>query len=271
MATEYIWQNGRFVQLTRTDPGEILVADSWRSESGRAAAFDYHVARFEDAVGRLADTAIDWNAIWRGATEIILREPERSLFPRISFEPEGIVLAIRPCMKAREFTSLTVLDAPDPRQQPRIKGPDIQRLAAVKVGAATDDVILSDTDGALLEATTGALVFWRDRGIVISNRFEKQLASVTLRQLYDRAHELEIPVAFRPVYASELAEGALWFVNAVHGVSPVFEVTDHDRVIGIPEHPNEGEWRDWWWTTFAPMGAPNTERVHPSLERFAGN
>lgn len=270
MATEYLWRNEQFAECSRTEPGEILVADSWRSEGGRLAAFGYHIARFEDAVARVSEVSVDWGAVWRGVTDVIARESESSLFPRISLEEAGIVLAIRPCMKAREFTSLTVLDGPDPREHPRIKGPDIARLVAVKGSAKTDDVILTDTDGAVLEASTGALVFWRDGGIVISNRFAKQLASVTLRQVYDRARELEIPIAFRPVFARELAEGPLWFVNAVHGVSPVFDVTIDDRVIAVPEHPNEGEWRDWWWTTLEPIHLSGSERVHPSLEMLAG-
>ncbi|KAB1643108.1 aminotransferase class IV [Gulosibacter chungangensis] len=315
MTVEYRWQGGQFVRFERAAAGEILVADSWRSEATRAAAFDYHVARFEDAVARVSQTRFDWPAIWRGVAALIAAEGAASLFPRISVEtssapgegadiatgtgtgtdmatdrgmgkstgkgnPSGtlidgaleppLVLAIRPCPSAREFTSLTVYDGLDPRQSPQIKGPDIARLAAAKATVGTDDIILRDADGVVLEASTGALVHWLDRQIVLSNRFDRQLASVTQRQVYDRALELEIPVSFRAVRPEELGRGPLWFVNAVHGVSPVLEIHTADGPIAIPEHPQEAEWRDWWWTTLQPIDATVTSlqdrhRTHPAL------
>lgn len=273
MATEYLWQGGAFVPLDREAAGELLVADSWRSEGGRVAAFHYHAVRFADAVGRVSQTVFDWGAVWNALAEVIAREPETSLFPRLSLEPAGLVLAIRPCPPARTQTSLTVLDRVDPRRSPQIKGPDIARLAAAKAKAATDDVILGDSDGALLETSTGALVFWRDGGIVLSNRFERQLASVTLRQVYDRATALRIPVSFRALFPHELGEGPLWFVNAVHGVSPVREVIVRNEKAVIPGHPDVAQWRDWWWGTLDPIneGSRTQERdhPHPSLEPFA--
>ncbi|MGO1544521.1 MAG: aminotransferase class IV [Gulosibacter sp.] len=273
MATEFLWQAGRFVHLDRTAPGELLVADSWRSESGRVAAFGYHLARFEDAVGRVSQAEFDWPAVWQGMVDVLASETEASLFPRISLEAASLILAVRPCMPARERTTLALYRGEDPRHSPLIKGPDIPRLAAAKATAPADDVILLAEDGALLETTTGALLHWRDGGIVISNRFEQQLASVTLRQAYDRAMALDIPVTFRAIYPSELGDGPLWFLNSVHGVSPVPEVRVGDDAITVPAHPDAADWQNWWWDTLAPIGDSDFDagnrRTHPSLRELS--
>lgn len=269
MATEYRWRYDRFEHIPNAPARELLVADSWRSEGGRAAALEYHFARFEDAVGRVGGPAFDWALVWRALSRQLERAPEPSLFPRIGLDTEGLILTVRPCPPARAATTLAVFEGADPRRAPQIKGPDIARLAREKAGAATDDLILRDTDGALLEATTGALVRWRDDGLVISNRFDRQLPSVTLRQVFDRARGMRIPVHFQPLFAAELGDGPLWFLNAVHGISPVREVELAGETITIPEHPDLVRWRAWWWTTLAPiteaLDSAATRRRHPSL------
>ncbi|MDJ1372064.1 aminotransferase class IV [Gulosibacter molinativorax] len=286
MTVEYRWQGDAFVRVARDAPGELLVADSWRSEGGRVAAFEYHVARFEDACRRVSHVDYGWRAVWASLIRVIEAEGDASLFPRISLEAVGavagrdsgpspdLILAIRPCPTARDETTLLVYDAPDPRLDPRTKGPDIPRLARAKAAAlaaddatdarAADDIILTDADGALLEASTGSLVHWRDGGIVLSNRFERQLPSVTMRQVTDRAEQLGIPVDYRSIYATELGDGPLWFVNADHGVSPVSEVRAGRQAIAIPAHPDAHEWRDWWWATFEQPDA-NTATGRPAL------
>lgn len=272
MAKEFIWRGSAFAPFDRDEVGDLLVADSWRSEAGRVAAFGSHIARFEDAVGRVSRATFNWDAVWHGVAHIILNEAEASLFPRISLEAAGLVLAIRPCPPARAQTTLTVFDGPDPRLTPQIKGPDIPRLAAANATTITDDIILRDADGALVEASAGALVHWLDGKIVISNRFDRQLASVTLWQVYDRAITHGIPATFDTVTTDDLGHGPMWFVNAVHGVSPVSEISVGDAVVPIPEHPDAAEWRAWWWGTLAPISESlrdEAERMHPSLANAA--
>src|SRR5699024_12378539 len=40
-----------------------------------------------------------------------------------------------------------------------------------------------------------------------------------------------------------LAAGPVWFLNALHGISPVTQIHVGDEVLAPPRHPRENEWR----------------------------
>lgn len=239
---KYAW-HGEFLPRDFPD-GPVDVADSWRHSGGRAHGLDLHLERFSAAAGPLP-------AGFVGEMLPYLREGE--LFPRIAAASGLLLLDVRPAPSPRPSTKLTYVWAPDPRTRPDIKGPDFSNLAAYRrryQHAATDDTVITDARGAMLETTTGALVMWDGETLCIPDGV--WLPSITLHQVAAEASRRGTPVERRPLRPELAADHPLWFLNSLHGISPVSELRVGGEVLTPPPHPDADAWRAWWWGCFTP-------------------
>ena len=100
----------------------------------------------------------------------------------------------------------------------------------------------------MLETTTGALVMWDGDSLCLPDGV--WLPSVTLHQVVARAEKLDMRVERRQLKPELAAKHPLWFLNSLHGISPVSELHVGGDVITPPVHPSFNEWRDWWWGGF---------------------
>lgn len=236
----YAWR-GDFVDCDVPD-GPLDVADSWRHSSGRTNGLALHFERFSLAAGGLPEGFVD---------KLMPLLSEGELFPRIALSQGRLLLDVRPAPPPRPTTSLTYVRAPDPRTQPTVKGPDFAAFHAYRSRhqvAGTDDAVIVDTHGAMVETTTGALVMWDGDALCVSDGV--RLPSVTLHQVVARTETLGLPVVRRRLTPELAAAHPLWFLNSLHGISPVSELHVGDEVITPPGHPVAGEWSDWWWGGF---------------------
>ena len=236
----YAWR-GDFVECDVPD-GPLDVADSWRHSSGRTNGLSLHLERFARSAGPLPEGFVD-------KLMPLLRDDE--LFPRIALSQGLLLLDVRSAPSPRPTTSLTYAPASDPRTQPEVKGPDFDAFRAYRSRhqvAGTDDAVIVDTHGAMVETTTGALVMWDDDILCVPEGV--WLPSITLHQVVARAERLGIRVERRRLTPELVAAHPLWFLNSLHGISPVSELHVGDEVITPPAHPAAGEWRDWWWGGF---------------------
>lgn len=236
----YAW-HGAFIPRDFPD-GPLDVADSWRHSNGRTNGLSLHLERFTRAAGPLPDGFVD-------AMMPLLSKGE--LFPRIALAQGLLLLDVRPAPPPRPTTSLTYEQAPDPRTRPEVKGPDFAAFRAYRSRyqvAGTDDTVIVDKHGSMLETTTGALVMWDGDTLCVPDGV--WLPSVTLHQVVARAEQLGLPVERRRLKPELAAEQPLWFLNSLHGISPVRELHVSDAVITPPAHPDCNEWRDWWWGDF---------------------
>lgn len=237
---KYAW-HGAFVPRDFPD-GPIDVADSWRHSSGSTNGLSLHLERFARTAGPLPDGFVD-------AMTPLLSDGE--LFPRIALSSGLLLLDVRPAPSPRPTTSLTYVIASDPRTQPEVKGPDFGSLRTYRDRyqvAGTDDTVVVDKHGAMLETTTGALVMWDGDTLCIPDGV--WLPSVTLHQVVARAEKLDMRVERRQLKPELAAKHPLWFLNSLHGISPVSELHVGGDVITPPVHPSFNEWRDWWWGGF---------------------
>ena len=236
----YAW-HGSFVPRDVPD-GPLDVADSWRQSSGRTNGLNLHLQRFSRAAGPLPGGFVD---------RLMPLLSEGELFPRIALSQGLLLLDVRSAPPPRSSTALTYTQAPDPRTQPEVKGPDFAAFRAYRSRyqvEGTDDTVIVDKHGAMLETTTGALVMWDGDTLCIPDGV--WLPSVTLHQAVARAEEMGLPVQRRRITPELAAERPLWFLNSLHGISPVSELHAGDTVITPPAHPCFDEWRDWWWGRF---------------------
>ncbi|RUQ14515.1 aminotransferase [Corynebacterium genitalium] len=236
----YAWR-GDFVECDVPD-GPLDVADSWRHSNGRTNGLHLHLERFAQSAGPLPDGFVD-------KLMPLLRDGE--LFPRIALSQGLLLLDVRPAPPPRSSTTLTYTQAPDPRTQPEVKGPDFTAFHAYRSRyqvEGTDDTVIVDRHGAMLETTTGALVMWDGDTLCVPDGV--WLPSITLHQVVSRAERLGIRIERRRLTPELAAERPLWFLNSLHGISPVRELHVGDTVITSPAHPCFDEWRDWWWGGF---------------------
>lgn len=241
--SSYIWRDGAFIPCT---PPAIpcAVADSWRHSQGRTHGLHLHLERFESAAGTLPAGFVP-------AMLELLSGGE--LFPRIALIADELYLDIRPAPAPRAHTRLTYVKAPDPRVQPLIKGPDLPALAAYRSQyqeSGTDDTAIVDAHGAIAETTTGALIAWDGDTLLLPTGV--RLRSVTLRQVLHRCKDLRISTAQRPLTPALAAECPLWFINSLHGISPVNSIHTPHGSITPPPHPEAASWQNWWWQGFNP-------------------
>lgn len=236
----YVWRGG-FVECDVPD-GPLDVADSWRHSNGRTNGLHLHLARFSRVAGRLPEGYVD-------RLMSLLHEGE--LFPRIALSQGQLLLDVRSAPSPRSSTALTYAQASDPRTRPEVKGPDFAAFGAYRSRyqvEGTDDAVIVDKDGSMLETTTGALVMWDGDALCVSDGV--RLPSVTLHQVVARAETLGLPVVRRRLTPELAAAHPLWFLNSLHGISPVSELYVGDTVITPPAHPCFDEWHDWWWGGF---------------------
>lgn len=240
-AASFVWYGGHF-EPAQPHPGPFDVVDSWRHSRGRTNGLAAHIARFESTAGPLPGGFVEeMRAVLEGFGG------EAELFPRIARAQGLLLLDARLAPPARPTTALTLPVAEDPRTQPLVKGPDFERFAAYRARhqlPGTDDTIIVDAGGAAVETTTGALVGWDGDTLVVPAGL--RLPSVTLAQVVGRARGLGVGVVKRKL----LWEQPLWFLNSLHGISPVRAVVTPTHTVHPPAHPDAAEWQAWWWAGF---------------------
>jgi branched-subunit amino acid aminotransferase/4-amino-4-deoxychorismate lyase len=202
---------------------DLLAADSWLVVDGRARAVDRHWARFaatcgEHGVGAEAVAALRAQA--EGAVPV-----EGRWFPRVELRADGeLAVRVRPAPPREPTVAAWLADVPDPRRSPRHKGPDLERLAALRERAAAHgagEAVLSDADGHLLEGAFTSLLWWEGETLWAVPDDAPILPGITRALLIELARERGTPVARRRPAPRELAGCETWLVSALHGIRAV--------------------------------------------------
>jgi branched-subunit amino acid aminotransferase/4-amino-4-deoxychorismate lyase len=202
---------------------DLLAADSWLVEDGRIRALERHWARFEAtcrehgaAPGALAELRAE---VARAVP------PEGRWFPRVELRAGGeLTFEVRPA-PAREPTVVAwVADVPDPRREPRRKGPDLERLAALRARAAEHgggEALISDAEGRLIEGAFTSLLWWEGETLCAVPDDAPILPGVTRALVLELARERGTALAYRRPRLRDLADREAWLTSALHGIRAV--------------------------------------------------
>jgi branched-subunit amino acid aminotransferase/4-amino-4-deoxychorismate lyase len=202
---------------------DLLAADSWLVDDGRARAVERHWARFE---ATCREHGVEPGALAELRAEVGRVVPPRGRwFPRVELRADGeLAVHVRPA-PAREPTVVAwVADVADPRSEPRRKGPDLERLAALRERAAAHgagEALLSDADGRLIEGAFTSLLWWEEETLCAVPDDAPILPGVTRALLLEIARDRGTPVAQRRPLPCELADRETWLVSALHGIRVV--------------------------------------------------
>jgi branched-subunit amino acid aminotransferase/4-amino-4-deoxychorismate lyase len=202
---------------------ELLAADSWLVDDGRVRAVERHWARFE---ATCCEHGVEPDAVAQLRAAVARAVPPRGRwFPRVELRADGeLAVQVRPA-PAREPTVVAwVADVADPRRQPRHKGPDLERLAALRARAAAHgagEAVLSDADGRLIEGAFTSLLWWEEETLCAVPDDAPILPGITRALLLELARDRGTPVARRRPAPQELADRETWLVSALHGIRVV--------------------------------------------------
>jgi branched-subunit amino acid aminotransferase/4-amino-4-deoxychorismate lyase len=221
----------------------LLAADSWLVADGRVRALDRHWARF---AATCAEHRVEPEALAALRARVDAEVPrEGRWFPRVELRADGeLALRVRPAPPREPTVVAWIADVPDPRREPRRKGPDLERLAALRERAAAHgagEAVIADADGRLLEGAFTSLLWWEGETLCAVPDAAPILPGVTRALLVELARERGAPVAQRRPVPDELAGRETWLVSALHGIRAVERWANGDLQAG--ETRRAGAWQ----------------------------
>lgn len=216
------WSGHRLRDAADEPPGALLAADSWLVADGAVRALDAHWARFGGWCAELG-LAIDELARFRAAAIAELPRGPGLWFPRVEAvagSPPALLLRLRRAPPVSTVARVLVAPPGDPRTRPRWKGPDLERLIALRAQAGADELLLRDDDGRLLEGALSSLLWWEGDALCTTPD-ERTLPGVTRALLLAIARRAGVRLRVRSPLAEELGGCETWLTSALHGIRVV--------------------------------------------------
>jgi len=205
------------------EPGPPVVADSWLVNDGATRALELHRARFDASCLARGVPVHRLGVFW---AELVRSLPAAGRwFPRAELSASGdLHLRVRPAPPLGTRVTVWPYPSPDPRTDPRTKGPDIALLAQVRGQAAArgaDEALLLSPDGFVLEGTTTSLLWWDGETLCLPGTGLPLLPGITSQVIVRLADAEGIRVSHRQARLADLDGRETWMVNALHGLRPV--------------------------------------------------
>ncbi len=227
------WRDGALEELDYCDMAEtrVLAADSWFVGDGRVRGLDLHRARFLAAIPASMRAGLAAEAFWDAAVAELPRTGE--WFPRVELQlrlhSPLLVLRLRGAPTRTRSIRVATYSGPDPRTKPTVKGPDLERLAAVRTSVqplGADEAVLLSPERYVIEGAYSALAWWRGDDLVFPDPALERVDSVTARSLHVLATALGVRVRTEFAHPEELAGREVWALSALHGARIVTEWID---------------------------------------------
>jgi branched-subunit amino acid aminotransferase/4-amino-4-deoxychorismate lyase len=219
------WSERGLTAASGDPAGPLLAADSWLVSGGAVRGYDAHWARFGGCCRELG-VPRDELARFRLAVTASLPRDGR-WFPRVEVVAAGagheLRLRLRPAPPASVQARVLVASPGDPRTRPTWKGPDLERLIALRaraVAAGADELLLCDGDSRLLEGALSSLLWWQDETLCTTPA-QRTLPGITRALLLEIARRRGVDVAVRSPLPDELAGCETWLTSALHGIRVV--------------------------------------------------
>lgn len=214
---------GGGAEVTRPDGHRVLAADSFLVDAGRVLALDVHRRRFLAALRQQTAAVPDPAAFLDAAVATLPRTG--AWFPRVEAlrGPDGDVarLLLRPAPERTDSVVLRDHDGPDPRTMPRVKGPDLHALGALRRRAArhgASEAVILGEDGTLVEGAYSAILWWHGDALAVVEGDVPRIASVTERSIVALATALGVDVLHERARPADLDGREVWAVSALHGI-----------------------------------------------------
>jgi branched-subunit amino acid aminotransferase/4-amino-4-deoxychorismate lyase len=227
------WRAGALEELDYCDMADtrVLAADSWFVGEGRVRGLDLHRSRFLRAIPASMRADLTPEAFWEASIAAIPRTGE--WFPRVELQLRVqtplLVFRLRSAPQRTHSLRVATYAGADPRTRPTVKGPDLERLGAVRTSVqplGADEAVLLAPEGYVIEGAYSALAWWRGDDLVFPDPALERVDSVTARSLHVLATALGVRVRTEFTRPDELQGRELWALSALHGARIVTEWVD---------------------------------------------
>lgn len=216
----------------------LAAADSWLVDSGRARNMQKHFDRFSAWVKQLAniDTEDFIDAVRSSLPAVGRWNPRIEL----QFNPDPILLLrLRPAADPLSEIVLWTNPDADPRENPKIKGPDLSfgmqlRRAAQMRGA--EEAVIVNAEGFIVEGALSAIVWWRDDVLCAPGDDVDWLPSVTREEVFSIAEQMGLNTRFEKAKPADLVGLEVWSLGSLHGIRPATSWVDLGGPLAIARH-----------------------------------
>lgn len=239
--TFYQFIDGRLQQVAENAEVSLEAADSWLVEGNAVRNLNLHFERFFNSV--IDKPGAPKPAELRAFFEAVVEQVPQTgrWFPRIEYHAEKqnpLFLKLREAPEKLHEAILWTLNEPDPRANPKIKGPDLSlgmqlRRKAQMHGA--DEAALLDSNGFLIEGALSAIVWWRGETLVAPNDETNWLDSITRIEIFEIARQLGLNTETTNAKPEELAGAEVWLLSSLQGIRRVSSWLHGDSEIALVE------------------------------------
>lgn len=219
----------------------LKVADSWLVDDGRVRSLQAHYDRFQNSIED--DEILQLLPQFFASVTDKLPHTGR-WFPRIELyetDDGGFSLNLRLRIAPDQLGAITLWThpEPDPRSNPRIKGPDLSlgmqlRRAAQMHGA--DEAVILDQEGYICEGALSALLWWRDDVLCSSSDELPWLPSITRSEIFSIAEQMGLSTRTEKVKPADLVGLEIWAVNSLQGIRGVANWVELGSPVGTARH-----------------------------------
>lgn len=225
----------------------LLVADSFVVDDGLVRGWAAHWRRFARGctLAGLDDAAVvDFEL--RVASAL---PGTGAWFPRVECVATAggpdLRLRLRPAPPRSDAARAWIDPDPDDRRKPRVKGPELDRLAARRRAARShgaDEAILRSPDWDLLEGAYSSLLWWEDDVLCAVPDEAPILPGVTRALVLELAAREGVPARFERADPARLDGRETWLTSALHGIRAVTGWAGSPAIVaGQPRRA--AEWR----------------------------
>ena len=220
---------------SESSSAQVAVADSWLLEEGRTTRLDLHRERFLTSAAEIGDVA-ELEVAWDASAPLM--PAAGRWFPRVDLLGDGeLTLSLRPAPPRDSNVVAWLMPEPDPRLQPRRKGPELELLGELRAQArehGAGEAVLSNAQGQLLEGAYSSLLWWEGEVLYAVPDDAPALPGITRRLLLEVATEDGVEVGYSVPRPTDLAGREVWFVGSLHGIRAVSEWVGDRLQAGAP-------------------------------------
>lgn len=204
----------------------LSVADSFLVSSGLVRGLDKHLHRFANSIED-EKTKRQLPAFFSEVVKLIPKTED--WFPRLEYravQPEGqrLFLRLRDAPERNETCTLWTSDEADPRQNPKVKGPDLaygQRLRRAANLHGADEAVIADSEGYIADGALSSVVWWQEGVLCGPDEKTNWLPSVTRELVFEMALQAGYQTKEVRVRPENLAGCEVWTLSALQGIRGV--------------------------------------------------
>ena len=226
-----------------TGEASLAVADSWLVEDGRSLGAQAHFDRFSSWVRESSNISkAELDAFIEAVREMMPNQGK--WFPRLelhseSSAPNQLFFRLREAPELQTTISLWTYPDPDPRLNPKIKGPDLSLCQQMRRKATihgADEAVLLNAQGYVAEGALSSLVWWREDELCAPGDDIAWLPSVTRDIVLAIASQMGKKIRFEAAKPADLVGLEIWALSSLHGIRVVTDWLELGGPVGRPAH-----------------------------------